>query len=377
MKKTLFALTALFLATPVALLAQEPENPAQPEVRMDGQVQEIPKNTFKKDRYIYLWDVTVSMQGKVWNTSTNKYDYVKETDLYDQVVEEIVRDINSITDETTEIVVIPFQSASPNSYQGTKEPWICKTASGPNKQALIEKIRGSKKEWLKYAHGNTDVVPALQFVIDKVISEDRVDYLKILTDGKMSDMEGLRKLMAQWCQLASRNNGMHAFYISLNAEASESIHAIIKNAQQQDCFKILDPGPNHKALDFYQVIPYPSIAVNCNDQFASNSPSVTVQLQVKGPGKLPESFKARFEAQENDFVSVDNRILAVKDNSFVLPLQFKMGLNQMKNYFNNGMKYPVKVKMSAVDGENVYVLEDIITLYLTVEKQKKMTLTWE
>ena len=43
----------------------------------------------------------------------------------------------------------------------------------------------------------------------------------------------------------------------------------------------------------------------------------------------------------------------------------------------DGMKYPVKVHLTAVDGENVYLMEDTITLYLTVEKEKKMTLSWE
>ena len=54
-----------------------------------------------------------------------------------------------------------------------------------------------------------------------------------------------------------------------------------------------------------------------------------------------------------------------------------MPLNDMKRYFSNGMKFPVKVKMNAVDGDNVYLLEDTVTLYLTVDKEKKMTLNWE
>ncbi len=372
MKKSILLLTTLLLAVPVFLHAQD--NP-QEAIPLDGQVQEIPQNSFKKDRYIYLWDVTVSMQGKVWNSASNKYDYEKESDIYDQVVEEIIRDINSITDETTEIVVIPFQSASAGSYQSTKDPWICKTASGPNKQALIERIRASKKDWLKYAHGNTDVVPALSYVIHSVISDDRIDYLKILTDGKMADMDGLRKLMAQWCQLASQKKGMHAFYISLNQEASESIQAIIRDAQQQDCFKIRKPGP--EPLAFFQVIPYPSIPVNCNDQLSSGSPAVNVQLQVKGPGKLPDSFKVRFQAQENPLVDVDNRIVQVKDNAFVLPLKFKTDMSGLKGAIATGMKYPVPVNMTVVDGDNVYLLENTVTLYLTVERQKKMTIRWE
>ncbi len=376
MKKNILFLTVLLFVAPSLLQAQDnPQDSVLPDSQLDVQVQEIPKNTFKKDRYIYLWDVTVSMQGKVWNSTSKKYDYVKEADIYDQVVEEIVRDINSITDETTEIVVIPFQSASPNSYQSTNNPWICETASGPNKQALIDKIRSSKKDWLKYAHGNTDVVPALSYVIGNIISDDRIDYLKILTDGKMADMDGLRSLMAKWCELASKKKGMHAFYISLNQEASESIQAIIRDAQQQGCFKIRKPGPD--PLAFFQVIPYPSIPVNCNDQLASSSPAVNVQLQVKGPGKLPDSFKVRFQAEDNPLLEVDNSIIQVKDNAFTLQLRFKTDMSGFKNTIHTGMKYPVKLYMIAENSDNVYLLENTVTLYLTLERQKKLTISWE
>lgn len=379
----MFLFSLLLLLVPVSSWGQVNEQVAEQvndeETRwMDELVDEIPKAEFKKDRFIYLWDVTHSMQGKGFqDPKTGKWNaYRKEADIYDQVVDEIVRDINSITDETAEIIVIPFQSSAQGSYRGDKNPWIYRTASGPNKQELIEKIRSSKKDWLTYRHENTDVVPALSYVINSVISEDRVDYLKILTDGKMSDTEGLRKLMNQWCDIARKKNDMHAFYITLNDEAAESIKAIINDAQNQKCefIDIIPPGPN--PLAFYQVIPYPAIAVNANDQLASDSPSVTAQLQVKGPGKLPESFKVKFESDENPFLTVD-ATCAVKENSFNVPLSFKMDLDGVKRSFKNNMKYPIKVHMTVVDGDNVYLMEDVITLYLTVKKEKKMTISWE
>ena len=374
MKKPILLLFSIFLLAPVTAWGQVSDE----ETRwMDEMVDEIPKAEFKKDRFIYLWDVTHSMQGKGFqDPKTGKWNaYRKEADIYDQVVDEIVRDINSITDETSEIVVIPFQSSAPGSYRGDKTPWIYKTASGPNKQELIDKIRSSKKDWLTYRHENTDVVPALSYVINSVISEDRIDYLKILTDGKMADLDGLRKLMNQWCEIARKKNDMHAFYVTLNDEAAESIRTIINDAKNQDCdFVIIPPGPN--PLEFYQVIPYPTIAVNANDQLASESQSVVAQMQVKGPGKLPESFKVKFESDDNPFITV-NATCAVKDNAFNIPLQFKMDLDGVKRKFHNEMKYPINVHLTVVDGENVFLMEDVITLYLTVKKEKRMTISWE
>ena len=53
---------------------------------------------FKDVRQTYLWDVTLSMKG-----------YNGAPDIYSKVVDVMVKDIESITDERTEIVVIPFQ----------------------------------------------------------------------------------------------------------------------------------------------------------------------------------------------------------------------------------------------------------------------------
>ena len=384
MKKPILLLFSIFLLAPVTAWGQvSDEDTLKIDDTFVGEmVESIPTTAFKNDRYIYLWDVTHSMQGIgfVLNSKTGKYQQVhdKDSDIYDLVVEEMIRDINSITDETAEIVVIPFQSAAAGSYRGDKDPWIYKTASGANKQELIQRIQASKKNWLKYSHEVTDVVPSLSYVINSVISDDREDYLKILTDGKMNDIEGLRKLMADWCAIARQKKSMHAFYISLNDEASEGIRAIISKAQEQekDCFKLIKPGDITKVFEFYQVIPYPSIAVNANDMIAAEAPSVTAQLKVKGPGKLPESFKVKFESEENPFISV-NAVSAVDNNSFNVPLSFKMDLNGMKRHFHNGMKYPVRVHLTTVDGDNVYLLDDIVTLYITVEKEKKMTLSWE
>ena len=197
----------------------------------------------------------------------------------------------------------------------------------------------------------------------------------------MHDTDRLKDLLAQWCELAGRKKDMHAFYISLNDDADKSIRGIIKDATDKECIHIIPPrdvggAEGASVLCFYQVIPYPSIAVNANDQLASDSPSVTAQMKVKGPGKIPETCKVRFESEENPFIEV-NDVRIAKDNAFTLPLKFKMNLDEMKRHFSRDMKYPVKVHMSVVDGENVYLLEDVFTLYLTVKKEKKMALSWE
>ena len=53
----------------------------------------------KDVRQTYLWDVTLSMQGKATGAP----------DIWDQVKEAMIADIQQVSDDRTEIVVIPFQ----------------------------------------------------------------------------------------------------------------------------------------------------------------------------------------------------------------------------------------------------------------------------
>ena len=66
-----------------------------------GFIESVGQNSrFKDERRIYLWDVTLSMKG-----------YQDKTpDIYDEVIDAIEQDVNTLNDENTEIWVIPFQN---------------------------------------------------------------------------------------------------------------------------------------------------------------------------------------------------------------------------------------------------------------------------
>ena len=81
----------------------------------------------KDVRQTYLWDVTLSMQGKAKNT-----DGTQTPDIWKQVKCAIIEDIKSIQDDRTEIVVIPFQHQA-------LEVWR-EYATESGKKILISKI---------------------------------------------------------------------------------------------------------------------------------------------------------------------------------------------------------------------------------------------
>ena len=59
----------------------------------------------KTTRKIYLWDVTLSMKGYENGTY---YTNDPSKNIYDNVLEWLVRDIKKVTDPQTEIYVFPF-----------------------------------------------------------------------------------------------------------------------------------------------------------------------------------------------------------------------------------------------------------------------------
>ena len=58
------------------------------------------QSRFKNERRIYLWDVTQSMKGYQGKTPN----------IFDDVVDALEKDINSVKDEQTDIWVLPFQT---------------------------------------------------------------------------------------------------------------------------------------------------------------------------------------------------------------------------------------------------------------------------
>ncbi len=77
----------------------------------------------KDTRQIYLWDVTLSMKGKAAGCP----------DIWDKVKVAMIDDIMQISDERTEIVVIPFQHKA-------LETWT-EIATPAGKAELVNRIK--------------------------------------------------------------------------------------------------------------------------------------------------------------------------------------------------------------------------------------------
>ena len=184
MKKTLFILIALASFT----LAYG----------QSGNVKDV--------RQTYLWDVTLSMQGKAPGSP----------DIWDQVKEAIITDIQQISDDRTEIVVIPFQHKALDEW---RQP-----ATAAGKAALVAKIKAYKIPLHKFGdkmRTMTCLYEPLQYVVDKVLTADKVDVVKLMTDGIPDEhQKEYEDLLGRWCSIAKQKDA-YGFYIMLTSQAVE------------------------------------------------------------------------------------------------------------------------------------------------------------
>lgn len=173
------------------------------------------------DRRIYLWDVTLSMKGKGAKETPN---------IYNDVVDFLVRDINSLTDSSTEIVVLPFQTS-------VLETW-CTKATEEGKKAIVAQIKGYQNDLMT----NTNIAGPIEYVKNNHINNNRRNMLILLTDGQQSRQFGgndkLLESIRGWQEYAQMNDA-YLVYVMLTDEAVND--GIKHEADRQERFCIVTP----------------------------------------------------------------------------------------------------------------------------------------
>lgn len=170
-----------------------------------------------KERYTYLWDVTRSMRGYGENNP----------DIYDIVKEKIISDFNNIPDnDETEIYVVAFRGRLNNKgYQ----VWKAKADSKDRK--YLEEMMNEFETDVNKSIGNTNTYTALKYVVDNILTEDRVDYLKIMTDGGCDEPEAFERMLNDWCSIKEEKN-VYAYYITLTKKARDYRDTIITHVHE-------------------------------------------------------------------------------------------------------------------------------------------------
>ena len=264
----------------------------------------------KDVRQTYLWDVTLSMQGKAPGAPN----------IWDQVKEAIITDIQQISDDRTEIVVIPFQHRALEEW---RQP-----ATAAGKAALIAKIKAYKIPLHNFGGKMTTMTclyEPLQYVVDKVLSPDKVDVLKLMTDGIPDEhQKEYEQLLANWCSIAKQKDA-YGFYIMLTSQAVAGQTVLEKIDPCR--FDAIDVAAlNGTNVSLLMLTPQQNIAFNVREDYGKD---VTIKYAHNGSGELQPGYKVHVYSYENSYVQIDQVVELKEDYTVTVKAQYLMSQTEM------------------------------------------------
>ena len=285
----------------------------------------------KDVRQTYLWDVTLSMQGKAPGAPN----------IWEQVKEAIITDIQQISDDRTEIVVIPFQHKA-------LEEWR-EYATAYGKATLISKIKGYQIPLHSFGGKMTTMTclyEPLQYVVDKVLSVDKVDIVKLMTDGISDEHQAeYEDLLSRWCQIAKEKDAF-GFYIMLTSQAVEGRTVLEKIGPCRfDAIDVADLGGTDVSL--LMLTPPKNVAFNVREDYGK---SMTFRLARSGSGNLQRGYQVHVYSNENEYIHVDVVTELQSDCSITVKADYLMTLEQMVDSLPVDFNEKVMLRMEPAEG---------------------------
>lgn len=264
----------------------------------------------KDVRQTYLWDVTLSMKGKAAGCPN----------IWDKVKASMIDDIKQISDERTEIVVIPFQHKALETWREYATP--------AGKESLIQKIKGYSLPLFEFGGKMTtmtDLHAPLQYCVDNVISADKVDILKLMTDG-VSDMnqDKYEAFLKDWCEVAKQKDA-YGFYIMLTDAAKAGLTTL---RQIDPCrFEPVDVSQmGGTTISVLALAPQATYAFNVRDDYGKD---ITLKFTPSGNGNIPTDYKVHVYSLENEYIQFDEVVELGSDFTVTVKAEYLMTKSQM------------------------------------------------
>lgn len=301
----------------------------------------------KSERRIYLLDVTLSMWGFSGNTP----------DIWDDVVGFLEKEINSISDESTEIVVCTFQERILDTWKGN--------ASIAGKQTIINKIKSYPKPDIS----KTNIVVPIKTVQEKLIKPDKHNLLILLTDGKQNveTTPSLHDLISDWGKYADKNYAF-ALYVMLT-----------KNAVSQDIIDVINNTPNIEFVTepgkatMIDLVPSNPIKVNIK-----NDKTATISFNYKKGLDLPSNINIQVDS-DNDYLKIDQKAI-IEGGKISFTINYKSDYNKLKTQLAETTLLPLRISIINKDelkkaGKIVYLTKENLSLELVNKPEKTLKIS--
>lgn len=308
----------------------------------------------KDTRQTYLWDVTLSMKGKVAGCPN----------IWDKVKTSMIDDIMQISDDRIEIVVIPFQHKVLDIWKEYATP--------DGKARLVERIKKFQLPLFEF-NGKmttmTDLHAPLQYCVDNVLSVDKIDILKLMTDG-VSDMNQgkYEDLLRRWCRIAKEKDA-YGFYIMLTDAAKAGLTTL----QQIDpCrFEPVDVSKmNGATVSVLALTPQATYAFNVRDDYGKD---ITLTFTPSGNGSIPPGYKVHVYSYENEYIQFDDIVELGPDYTATVKAKYSMPQSQMMTTLSSDENAQIFFKAEPAEGmdEMPYATTQILDNFTTCEMINK------
>lgn len=262
---------------------------------------EAQKSQFKDERRIYLWDVTLSMKG-----------YQDKTpNIYNEVLSAIVQDINSLSDESTEIWIVPFQDKILDKWKFD--------ATDKGKKALIDKINSFSSNKVTY----TNISSPMEDVMNTLIFPDKRNVLILLTDGIQNDKkypkQKLIDLIRKWCEFAEVKDA-YAFYVMLTEFARDE--ELLKVIEESCNIKVTE-GTTFTHIELY---PQSNYKYNIKDD---EGKGLKLKVERKKNVNIPRDLKIRCFSEPNPYIEIDE-VVSVDNDKLNIKVRHKKSYDKLK-----------------------------------------------
>lgn len=317
----------------------------------------------KIDRRIYLWDVTLSMQGYDQN-APKKYN--ADNDVWDKVVAFLKRDIENISDASTELILLPFQN-------DILARWEVK-ATAEGKAELARRIDESKTQFHKIT--NTNIAGPFRDVKDKYIDSKRNNLLILLTDGRnnVGGSEVWFKLLSSWQTYARDNNAYFIYFmVSKNAE-DKAVEEIVDGQSYSEVVLPTDTIP-----EFIDLYPAESVNFNIKDDIENGvyirfdntkraialAPGIKISVKSSPDAKISIGDTAEIELDKLHFKlpynSEELKAILNGEETVNIPLTIEL-LNQ--DEIQNNHQQKVFLKRNTVNLVLINKIEKVLNIKL-------------
>lgn len=321
------------------------------------------KSKFKKERRIYLWDVTISTVGVAskrdserwagkwenrqderfnphydYSSDDVKYGYYKDLDVFDATRAELVQNIRNIGREDCELYVLAYRGDSP-----IVAVYHAENSDEQSKERLIQQV----ESWDNLEPGKTLTGKALNEAL-KYATTERNNRIYILTDGEANDEGDLLRLLRKWPN--EPDGSATLIYVEVSDDAVDEDVRRELNDENPNTHIVKKGESMNEDVEFALTSNEADIYINQKlGEERSSVGEITIGCILTGAYGA-EFVVCDFECQENPYVEFSCKDLKLQDGKFVLPYNLK--LKTQEEYYDALRDQETKIRLTCKVSES-------------------------